>query len=173
MKTTLKKCNDQDVDLIRDISEQTYEETFRPLTTGPVMEAYLKKAFDRERIKKELSDPDSVFYLLEVDDTPAGYMKLNYHKAQTHVHDESSLQIERLYLFKEMQSKGLGSMMIEKAFEIAKESGKIEYLWLNVWEKNIHAIAFYKKYGFELVGFHSFFMGPEEQNDYFMRSDLF
>jgi len=51
------------------------------------------------------------------------------------------------------------------AFKRAKELNK-QTIWLGVWEKNVNAIAFYKKYGFKKVDAHSFYMGDEEQIDW-------
>ena len=54
--------------------------------------------------------------------------------------------------------------MMDEAIKLANEKNKNK-IWLGVWEKNMNAIAFYKKAGFEKTGSHSFFMGKEEQID--------
>ncbi|MFP4879762.1 GNAT family N-acetyltransferase [Mammaliicoccus sciuri] len=43
------------------------------------------------------------------------------------------LEVQRLYMYKQYQSKGIGSQLMKKAFEIAKEQQKSK-LWLGVWE---------------------------------------
>ncbi|OAX48075.1 Protease synthase and sporulation negative regulatory protein PAI 1 [Paenibacillus sp. AD87] len=49
---------------------------------------------------------------------------------------------------------------------------KKKEVWLGVWGKNDNAIAFYKKMGFVRTGFHSFYMGDEEQIDFIMVKTL-
>lgn len=61
--------------------------------------------------------------------------------------------------------------MVSKAVEIAHINNK-KNLWLGVWEKNEHAIAFYKKIGFVELGAHSFYMGEEEQIDLIMTKTI-
>jgi ribosomal protein S18 acetylase RimI-like enzyme len=59
--------------------------------------------------------------------------------------------------------------------EQAKESGKalgLKWLWLGVWEKNIKAMDFYRKNGFETFDQHLFKLGTDEQLDWMMRRPL-
>ena len=46
--------------------------------------------------------------------------------------------------------------------------GGYETLWLGVWEHNLRAIAFYRRWGFETVGSHTFLLGSDEQTDLIM-----
>jgi ribosomal protein S18 acetylase RimI-like enzyme len=41
-------------------------------------------------------------------------------------------------------------------------------IWLGVWERNLRAQTFYKKYGFAVVGQHIFKLGNDEQIDLIM-----
>jgi ribosomal protein S18 acetylase RimI-like enzyme len=42
-------------------------------------------------------------------------------------------------------------------------------MWLGVWEKNEHAIKFYEKWGFTIVGPRVFVLGSDVQNDFIMQ----
>ena len=83
------------------------------------MAVYLDKAFAAEKIRAELSDENSVFYFLYRGGKLAGYLKLNEAPAQTDIHDEQSLEIERIYVSKEFQGEGLGRCLMEKAISTA------------------------------------------------------
>ena len=122
-------------------------------------------------MRTELSNPDSSFHFLYWDDRLAGYIKLNEAGAQTDVHDEQSLELERIYISKEFQGHGLRRFLMDQAIGIALQRKK-KYVWLGVWEKNTKALAFYKKSGFYPVGTHTFVMGDDVQTDYIMRRDL-
>jgi len=135
------------------------------------MKDYLEQAYNIEKLRDELSNSDSAFYFLYADEKLAGYLKLNEYKAQTDICDPQSLEIERIYLIKEFQGKGLGSLLIKKAVDVANIRKK-SYIWLGVWERNHKAILFYKKHGFYVIGTHPFIMGEEEQTDLIMRKDL-
>ena len=107
MITLFRQCSLADLDVLREFSRQRYLETFAHLNTPENMAAYLDEAFAEERMRTELSNPDSSFHFLYWDDRLAGYIKLNEAGAQTDVHDEQSLELERIYISKEFQGHGL------------------------------------------------------------------
>ena len=160
-----------DIDELRTLSIQTYYETFAAFNTPENMEEYLNRAFDREKLRRELSDKNSMFFVLLSDEKPAGYLKVNEAPSQTDVNDPASLEIERIYVSGEFQGEGLGRYLMEQAIRMAVERKK-KYVWLGVWEKNEKALCFYKRNGFYQIGTHSFVMGDDEQTDYIMRKDL-
>ena len=114
---------------------------------------------------------NAAFYFLYWDGKLAGYLKLNEASAQTDLHDEQSLEIERIYVSKEFQGEGLGRYLMDQAISIAIQRKK-KYVWLGVWEKNEKALRFYRRNGFYQIGTHSFVMCDDEQTDYIMRKDL-
>ena len=160
-----------DIDELRTLSIHTYYETFAALNTPENMEKYLRCAFDREKLRKELEDKNSLFFFLLSGEKLAGYLKVNEAPSQTDVNDPASLEIERIYVSGEFQGEGLGRYLVELAIRMAVERKK-KYVWLGVWEKNEKAIRFYKRNGFCQIGTHSFVMGEDVQTDYIMRKDL-
>ena len=171
MSTVLRKCTTEDLDLLRELSIRTYYETFAHLNTPEDMQAYLDEAFEINKLRRELDDPNSSFFFLYFNDILVGYLKLNEALSQTDINDEASLEIERIYVSSEFQGKGLGRYLIEQAIAVASGRKK-DYVWLGVWEKNEKAIHFYKKNGFYEIGKHAFVMGEEVQTDFVMRRDL-
>ena len=171
MGLLFRQCIHSDIYVLRDFSYRTFSETFAHINTQDDMKAYLNKAFDIEKLSAELLNKNSSFYFLYSDNELAGYLKLNEAPSQTDIQDELSLEIERIYVAKEFQGKGLGGCLMDKAISTAVTRNK-KYVWLGVWEKNEKAICFYKKNGFYKIGSHSFFIGDDEQTDYIMRRDL-
>ncbi len=171
MNVDLRECSIDDLSTLRNLSHSTYDDTFSHMNSPSVMDEYLKEAFNINKLQEELLNPDSLFYFLYADGQLAGYLKLNEGSAQTDIKDPESLEIERIYLTKEYQGRGLGSALMNKAIEMANARNKT-YVWLGVWEKNEKALGFYQKNGFYPIGTHSFFMGPEEQTDFVLRKDL-
>ena len=171
MEKYLKKCTMDDFEILRELSIKTYYETFAHLNTPEDMQAYLDEAFEINKFRGELNNPDCDFFLLYFKDTLAGYLKLNEAPSQTDINDSSALEIERIYVVSEFQAKGLGRYLMEQAIAMAIERKK-KYAWLGVWEKNETAIRFYKKNGFYEIGTHTFVMGEDVQTDYVMRKDL-
>ena len=166
-----RPCTQDDLDVLQDFSRRTYFETFAEQNTPENMATYLDDAFETEKLRRELEDANSAFYFLYCGETLAGYLKLNEAPAQTDLHDSDSLEIERIYVAKEFQGKGLGRRLMTYAISAAMQRGKA-FVWLGVWEKNTKALAFYRKNGFYPIGTHTFVMGDDPQTDYIMRKDL-
>ena len=171
MTLIFRECVMNDLVTLRELSCKTYSDTFGHMNTPSNMKAYLEQAYNINKLHEELSNSNSTFYFLYTNEKLSGYLKLNEYKAQTDIYDPQCLEIERIYVTKEFQGKGLGSFLIKKAIDIANIRKK-SYVWLGVWERNHKAILFYKKKGFYVIGKHSFFMGEEEQTDFIMRKDL-
>lgn len=153
---------------LQQIGKRTFEETYAFENTPENLKSYLKEKFAINRLRKELNTPDSIFYFVCEGDKILGYMKLNFGKAQTESHDLQAVEIERIYILKSCQSRGLGQILFDKAVQVAKER-QASSLWLGVWTKNQRAIKFYKRNGMQKFGRHLFTLGGEDQEDYMMR----
>jgi ribosomal protein S18 acetylase RimI-like enzyme len=171
VKLTYKQCTQDDIHMLCIFSYRTFKDSFSTMNTPANLKAYLDKSFNIDKLRRELSNQDSLFFFLYADGELAGYLKLNEALAQSDVHDEQALEIERFYVAKEFQGQGMGRELMSKAIEVAKERNKT-YVWLGVWEHNEKALRFYKNNGFAPVGTHSFFLGDEEQRDLILRKNL-
>lgn len=153
------------------LSRKAFFETFSSVNTEENMNLYLDKEFAEEKLKEEISNPDSEFYFARLNNTSIGYLKVNREKAQTELKENSGMEVERIYVLKEFHGKQVGQILFDKAIQIAHDR-KINYLWLGVWEKNPRAIRFYEKNGFIPFGTHGFKVGNDEQTDILMKRVL-
>ena len=167
MNVYLKKCNPEDLRKLKEISKETFTDTFKEQNTPENLKTYLERAFSDEQLKIELSNPASDFYFIHFNEEVAGYLKVNINEAQTEKIADDALEIERIYIRTKFKRKGLGNRLMDKALEVALKNKK-KIIWLGVWERNEDAINFYNKWGFTQTGAHSFFMGDEEQVDFIM-----
>lgn len=167
----IKECTLGDLQKLKEISYETFNETFKDQNTQENMNDYLKKAFNLKQLEKELSNTFTQFFFICCNHEVAGYLKVNTNNAQSEQMGEDSLEIERIYISNKFQKQGLGKLLLNQAIEIAVKCNKNK-IWLGVWEKNDNAIAFYKKLGFVQTGIHSFYMGDEEQVDLIMSKTL-
>ncbi|MCP4600783.1 MAG: GNAT family N-acetyltransferase [Proteobacteria bacterium] len=79
-------------------------------------------------------------FVIQNENSLLGYIVLDSEK-------EKKVEIETLYILPRFQGQGLGRKLIEKA----KEAVTVP-LWLSVWDKNLKAINFYQRLGFEERG---------------------
>ncbi|MBK6914285.1 MAG: GNAT family N-acetyltransferase [Ignavibacteriales bacterium] len=153
------------------VAAKTFYDTFSEVNTEEDMKMYLAEHFTFEKLSSEFNNPYSEFYIATLNDRIIGYLKINFGQAQTETIQNNTIEIERIYVLKEFQGHKVGNLLLDKAFEAAKQK-KINFVWLGVWEKNVKAISFYKKNGFTESGKHLFKLGTEEQTDIIMKKKL-
>ena len=167
----IRECKENDIDTLIKIGRETYYETFKNCCSPQIMNEYLEEAFSKTSIISEFENVYSTFFFVYDNKNLAGYFKINTNTAQTDLINENGLEIERIYVEKEYQKKGIGKIIIEFGIEKTKEYKK-DFIWLGVWKKNANAIAFYEKIGFKISGTHIFTMSDEEQIDYIMKLQI-
>ena len=167
----IRKINIDDLEALRNLSIQTFKETFEEVNTEEDMQKYLDENLSIEKLKTELENPNSEFYFAENNDEILGYLKLNFKDAQTEKLEENHFEIERIYVLKAFLGQKIGQILFDKAIEIGREKN-LEYVWLGVWEENHRAIRFYEKNGFEIFGKHDFVLGEDVQTDLLMKMKI-
>ena len=167
----IRKINIDDLETLRNLSIQTFKETFEEVNTEEDMQKYLLENLSIEKLKTELENVNSEFYFAENNDEILGYLKLNFKDAQTEKLAENHFEIERIYVLKTFLGQKIGQILFDKAIEIGREKN-LEYVWLGVWEENHRAIRFYGKNGFEIFGKHDFVLGEDVQTDLLMKMKI-
>ncbi|MFM1772447.1 MAG: hypothetical protein RLZZ71_1589 [Bacteroidota bacterium] len=151
-----------ELSLLQEISKNTFEETFAAFNTKEDMTHYFEHNLSLDQLAFELQAPVSSFYFIYVEEELSGYMKLNI---------SETFEIERIYILKKFQGKGIGNTLVNFAIDQSKSLGFYS-LWLGAWEHNTKAISFYKSLGFISFGEHDFLLGSDRQRDILMRLDL-
>lgn len=153
------------------ISRQTFFDTFAAVNTEADMQHYLEVNLSLAQLSEELTHPSTKFYFAKKGEEILGYLKLNEEQAQTEKRDIPSMEIERIYVRKDFQNRGVGQFLLDQSIEITKEK-KLNLIWLGVWEHNVSAIRFYERNHFGLFGKHAFMLGSDEQTDLLMERHL-
>jgi ribosomal protein S18 acetylase RimI-like enzyme len=165
---TLNQASVTDFKVIQAIGKETFYETFAESNSEKDMQKYLSENFSDIKVKQELSNQESQFFIAWEGDVPIGYLKVNTGQAQTELQDPLALEIERIYVSASYHGKKIGQLLYDKALEIAHQKNK-KSIWLGVWEENPRAIRFYEKNGFVEFDRHIFKMGNDDQTDIMMR----
>ncbi len=163
----IRMAGPSDAMLLAEIGEQTFRDTFGPANTPEDMAKYFVKSFGEPIQALELKDPSNWFLVAEVSTEPVGYARLRSGPAPSAVPGSHPMEIVRFYSVKEWIGQGVGPRLMQKCLDLAVENGH-DTLWLDVWERNERAIAFYEKWGFKIVGNQPFQLGDDRQNDFLM-----
>lgn len=161
----------QDIVTLQEIATKSFTAMFGPYHEPQAVKTYTDETYALPVLIRELNDPDSRTYFLKLNDTPVGYLKLNWRMAQTDQVFENAMQLQRIYLLPEYWNQHLGSYLMDKALDEAKKS-RVKTVWLGVWEHNDRARHFYERYGFKKAGSHTFVIGQDRQTYYWYALQL-
>ncbi len=165
----IRFATEKDASLIADINRRTFYNAFAPANTKEDMDKFMNEVFTREKLMAELDLPNNIFLLAYTGKEVAGYVRMcDKNIPETPLETDNVIEIARIYAVSTETGKGIGTALLNRCIEIAKEKNR-EYIWLGVWEKNGKAIRFYERFGFKRFGEHEFVLGNDVQTDWLMR----
>jgi diamine N-acetyltransferase len=135
------------------------------------MQKYLDEVFTLDKCIGELKDPDVEFYFAMLYNSAFGYIKNIFGEAKTELQNLKSLEIERINILKTFQGNLVGLILFDKFLKIAIWR-QADYLKLDVCEKNLEAMHFYKRNGFIIFDKYIFTFGYDTQIDLMMKLQL-
>ena len=166
MDIEIRRGTLNDAALLSQLSTTTFLDTFRGTCTDEEIEQFVQRYFNVEQTFKELQDKDDFYFIASADKKPAGYIRMKEVESDVAlIKRYRAIELKRIYVLKEYQSKKVGAALMQFALQFASEKN-YEAVWLGVWEHNLKAQAFYKKWGFIDTGStHDFPIGNTPQID--------
>lgn len=156
-----------DAALLADLGARAFSDAFLFSTTAPDMDAYLAEAFGPGVQAGELADPERTFLIAEDEGAVAGYAQLRRGTAPACVPGRLPIEIVRFYSDAPWIGRGVGAALMQASLDLAASECR-DTVWLDVWDRNHRAIAFYRKWGFAPVGNATFRIGDDVQSDLIM-----
>lgn len=180
LNSFIRPAEEIDVAALVRLSINSFRNAFEPDNPKSDVDLYVEENFSFEQLRAQVLEPSNLFLLLFIEpiteetslpeeaSRPVGYTKLRMGPPESCVTGENPVEIERFYLDASAIGKGLGSTLMRACLAEARGRG-YQTVWLGVWEYNHRAIAFYKRWGFTIVGSHPFQQGTETQTDLIMQ----
>jgi len=167
IEMNIRNGNTGDAAMLSELGARTFYDTYAKDNTPENIRLYVTNSFSTEIQFNELSQPETLFLIAELDDQPVGYAKLKMNSREESIRGTKVIEIERTYAVQEYIGRGVGKELMQACIHEARQKG-CDSIWLGVWEKNPRAISFYKKWGFEEVGTHTFMLGEDPQEDFIL-----
>lgn len=155
-----------DASLLSQLSITTFLDTFRGTCTDEEIEYFVEQHFNIDQVYKELQDENDFYFIAFANEEPAGYIRMKGEESDVElIKKYKAIELKRIYVLKEYHSQKVGAALMKFALQFA-EQRNYEAVWLGVWEHNLRAQAFYKKWGFSDTGAtHDFPIGNTPQMD--------
>jgi ribosomal protein S18 acetylase RimI-like enzyme len=166
---TIRRATAADAALLVELGARTFADSFAADNTPEDMAAYLAASFNLPHLESELADPGAAFFIAAADTGEVvGYAKLLSGHTPPEITAPNAIELVRIYSTLPYIGRGVGSALMQACLRFAADRA-FSTIWLGVWECNLRAQAFYRKWGFEVVNTHTFLLGSDPQTDYLMQ----
>ena len=151
----IRKANLPDAEKLAVLAVSTFRESFAEQNSVEDIEAHCRSSYGEAIQAAEIASPDYVTQVVEENQQLVAFTQLRWGDPPECVVAKSPGEIHRFYVDKAWHGKRLASeLMVACLDEMDKR--KVDVVWLGVWEQNLRAISFYKKFSFAEVGEHVF-----------------
>ena len=130
---------------------------------------YIATELTAECFRTLNENPDAMLFVAEMADRLCGYALAL--RSSPHPQIEGvAPELRKLYVAPAHHGRGVADELMRQVLASLGQD-RSALVWLSVYSENRRAIAFYKKWGFHIVGTQEFLVGADRQKDFLMRRD--
>jgi ribosomal protein S18 acetylase RimI-like enzyme len=155
---TIRHATADDAPALAKLAADAFRDTHRPLDDPDEIEEYVAANFRLSVVAAHIEDPSSIVLLAESSGALVGYAHMKLSQALPCVSGPAPIELSRLYLARETIGKGIGARLMQAVQAEARRHNR-KTLWLSVYDRNVRAVEFYRKFGFVEVGNKAFPFG--------------
>ncbi|MBO9725962.1 MAG: GNAT family N-acetyltransferase [Novosphingobium sp.] len=155
-----------DAAALADLGTRSFVAKFGYMYTPEDLRNFLAESHGEEKVAKEIADPTMRVLLAEKEGRLLGFCKLVLACGwPEHARGQAVIELKQLYTDPETTGRGIGSALMDRAMEIAREQAADE-VQLSVWSGNEGAQKFYARYGFGKVADIYFMVGDQRDDEF-------
>lgn len=169
---TIKSATVNDAEVLSLLGRITYNESHGHYIDNKThLLNYNNTFFSVSKISEDLQNPNNIFYIIYVDNSPIGYIKLVTDATNNNIVSTNACKLERLYILNDFIGQNIGTKSMIHIINKVNELNFNE-LWLAVYKENSKAIKFYEKNGFSKKGNIIFKVGESDFDNYVLSKKL-
>jgi ribosomal protein S18 acetylase RimI-like enzyme len=167
----IRRADEDDALALSVLAERTFRAAFAESNTAANMQLHCAAYYGQALQLAEIRESSCETWVAELNGGLVAYVQLRFDAASPVIAGKRPIEIQRFYVDASHHGAGLAHQLMVHVLARAEATG-YAVLWLGVWERNARALAFYRKWGFEIVGEHTFKVGDDPQRDLLMRRDV-
>ena len=168
---TIRRARAGDAAALAELAEHSFRDAFSEGADPADMALHCAASFGPGIQAREIADPGWVTIVADEAGALIGFAQLRLRSDKHCVVAARPSELYRLYVARRWHGRGVAQPLMEAVMGTAARAGS-DRIWLGVWVENPRAMAFYRKYGFEVVGEHEFPFGAERLTDLIMAADV-
>jgi ribosomal protein S18 acetylase RimI-like enzyme len=159
-----------DAGALADFARRSWLDTFGHLPYPPEdLRNYLAENYGEAIQRAEIADAEVRYRLALRDDEIVGYCMMGVMAMP--IDDVKGVELHRLYVDESVKGAGVAAALMDDCIAWARQKGA-SALYLSVWENNMRAQRFYRRFGFADHGEWDFMVGNTADRDLIWRLAL-
>ncbi|MFT5859771.1 MAG: ribosomal protein S18 acetylase RimI-like enzyme [Flavobacteriaceae bacterium] len=140
---SIKQLSKDDIVIVHQLAKDIWPDAFKDILATEQIDYMLEWMYNINTLTEQVQI-GHLYYMVTQDGVPKGFVGL-----EPNFPDAGTLRIHKLYVKTGDQGAGLGSALLEKSIEIAKE---MDFATINLNVNRFNAaVDFYKHKGFQIV----------------------
>jgi diamine N-acetyltransferase len=158
MIATIREATLADAQMLADFGCKTFFDTFGHLYPKEDADIFVAQRFSLDRSTQDIREAGRYIQLAFNDEALVGFLDCGDMGLPVDTPKPGARELYRLYLDTPAKGTGLAKTLMDMAIAWAREQGAAA-LYLGVYCDNARAQAFYRKFGFEIIGAYQFKVG--------------
>jgi ribosomal protein S18 acetylase RimI-like enzyme len=146
------------------LAERTFRAAFAESNSAADMQKHCASHYGEPFQLAEIREPGRETWVAEDGARLVAYVQLRLDAVSPVIPGGRPVEIQRFYVDASHHGTGLAHQLMSHVLARAEAVGST-VVWLGVWERNQRALAFYRKWQFDVVGEHTFEVGDDPQRD--------
>jgi ribosomal protein S18 acetylase RimI-like enzyme len=114
-----------------------------------------------------IEDGNAMIFVAKAGGSICGYVVRSRASPHPQVQDAPA-ELKKLYVAADCHGRGVADALMRQALAGLEREGSVA-VWLSTYAENARSVAFYKRWGFQIVGTQTFMVGSDPQKDFLMR----
>jgi ribosomal protein S18 acetylase RimI-like enzyme len=151
--TMIRRLESGDVAALAALARSTYADAFGYSFNAADLADHLRNNLSDDYFRRAIDD--DVFLGAERGGRLIGFVQFGAVSIAVPTRSPDDQELRRLYVHADFQGQGIGTRLMEAALAHPRLKAA-ERIYLDVWERNQRAQAFYRRYGFTVIGAQRF-----------------
>lgn len=166
----IRRPERHEIPAIAEIGAQLFIETFGHLYTAEDLQAFLNRVHSPQGVTQDW-DAGLQFWIAECEGRFIGYCKGGKLSLPVDPGSRRAFELKQMYVAKEHHGRGPAHDLMQSFLDWAHEN-QADDLYISCWSENARGLAFYKKYGFEIISSYTFWVGNQGDDERILKRSL-
>jgi diamine N-acetyltransferase len=167
----LRKPLRAEIPQLADLGRRLFQQTFDGLYSEVDLNAFLDRVFHHDGIAADWDDGCEFWVAIDAEAKWVGYCKAGPVRVPIELGDVNALELRQMYVEKQHHRCRIGSRFMERFHDLCQRR-KVDQAVISCWSENTQALAFYRSFGFQVIGQYDFMVGQHRDLEYILSKSI-